>query len=287
MDRFIQWAWAHHGRRYSWVVSTTTFVVVLPIYVFLSSAIVAVEHSSRYFAATGAAGLVVLVIAYVLTLPGHGVWRLVEQWAAGCEVDRARTLEATYDWSRRAMARQSVGIAACGAVVSVSASAIAGATGLRLVQYAVTGGVVATASHLIGIHTVAESPMRPVRIALAGDLGIGDSLPRSRPTFAAWSNLAVLAAVFAFAVVGAMLSSVSHSASQQPMAWVMIGCALTLGLGVPITVGAAFSPRCDRSGTLPKAPNASRPATTADGCRLLRTMTWARWRRRLIECRRV
>lgn len=179
MDRFIQWAWDHHGPRYSWVVSATPFVVVLPIYLFLSSAIVAVEHSSRYWEAAGAAAVAVLVIAYVLPLPGHGVWRLAEQWAAGRELDRARALEATYDWSRGAIARQLVGITGCGAVVSVSASAIAGATGLRLVQYAVVGGVVGAGSHLSGVHTVAEGPMRPVRIALVGDMGIGDSLPRS------------------------------------------------------------------------------------------------------------
>ena len=90
-----------------------------------------------------------------------------------------------------------------------SASAvIAGATGPRLVQYAVLGAVIRAGSHLIGVHTVAEAPMRPVRIALAGDTGIGDSLPRSRPTFAAWSNVAMLAAVLAFTVMGAMWSAV-------------------------------------------------------------------------------
>ena len=39
--------------------------------------------------------------------------------------------------------------------------------------------------------------MRPARVALAGDTGIGDSLPRSRPTFAAWSNVLMLAVTFA------------------------------------------------------------------------------------------
>src|SRR6202012_3415298 len=75
-----------------------------------------------------------------------------------------------------------------------------------------------------------------------GDMDIGDSLPRSRPTFAAWSNLAMLSAVLTFAATGAMVSAVFHDASQQPVTWVMIGGALALGLGMPITVGIAFSP---------------------------------------------
>ncbi len=242
MDRFLQWAWDHHGARYSWMVSATTFMVALPIYVILAAAVVAVEHSSRYLGAAGAAGVAVLVIAYVVPLPGRGVWRLAERWARGREVDRAKALEATYDWSRGAIVRGVVGFVATGVVVFFSAGAIAGVTGLRLVQYVVVGGVVGAGSHLIGVHTVAEAAMRPARIALAGDMGIGDALPRSRPTFAAWSNLAMLAAVFAFAVVSAMVSAVFHSASHQPLVWVAIGCALTLGFGVPITVGAAFSP---------------------------------------------
>jgi adenylate cyclase len=224
------------------MVSGASFVIPLPNYLFLSFAIVAVEHSSRYWEATGAAVVAVLVIAYALPLPGRGAWRLAEQWAAGREVDRAAALAATYDWSRRGVARSLMVMAACGALLSVSVGAIAGATGLQLAQYAVLGCVFGVGSHLIGVHTLVEAAMRPVRIALAGDTGMGDSLPRSRPTFAAWSNVAMLAATLAFGVAGAMLSAVCHPASQQPLVWVLIGCALALGFGVPITVGIAFSP---------------------------------------------
>ena len=242
MDRYYQWAWEHHGARYSWVASATTVVVALPMYVFLSLCIVAVERSGRYCEAAGAAGIAVLVMAYALPLPRHRVWRLAEQLAAGREIDRAKALKTTYAWSRGAVSRSLLVMAACGAMLSIGASAIAGAGGLRLLQYAVVGGVFGAGSHLIGVHTVAEAAMRPVRIALVADTGVGDSLPRSRPTFAMWSNLAVLAAALVFAVVGAMSSAVFRSASQQPAAWVLIGCALALGFGVPITVGAAFSP---------------------------------------------
>ena len=84
--------------------------------------------------------------------------------------------------------------------------------------------------------------MRPVRIAIAGDTGIGDSLPRSRPTYAAWSNAAILATAFTFAFAGAMLAAVLDRASEVPVLSVVIGCALTLFLAVPTSVGLAFSP---------------------------------------------
>jgi hypothetical protein len=50
----------------------------------------------------------VLVLAYVMVLPGLGPIRLTEQWAAGHEIDRARALEATYTWARVTGARAAV-----------------------------------------------------------------------------------------------------------------------------------------------------------------------------------
>ena len=41
---------------------------------------------------------------------------------------------------------------------------------------------------------------------------------------------------------------------DDPVFAVVIAAGLTLFFAVPITVGAAFAPRCDRSGTSPKAP---------------------------------
>ena len=84
------------------------------------------------------------------------------------------------------------------AVLLVVVGAIAGATGSRLVQYAILGAASELAAPLIGVHSVLEAAVRPARVAIAGDTGIGDSLPRSRPTFAAWSNVSMLAAAFAF-----------------------------------------------------------------------------------------
>ena len=77
--------------------------------------------------------------------------------------------------------------------VVVIVGAIAGATGSRLVQYAVIGAHFGTAVQLIAVHNIVEAMLRPARLALAGDTGLGDSLPRSRPSFAAWSNVSMVA----------------------------------------------------------------------------------------------
>jgi class 3 adenylate cyclase len=87
-----------------------------------------------------------------------------------------------------------------------------------------------------------EVSLRPPRIALAADTGIGDSLPRSHPTFAAWTNVFMLAVAFVFALAGAMLAAVFHRVGQVPVLAVAIACGLAFGLGVPITLGSSFSP---------------------------------------------
>src|SRR5579884_474263 len=177
-----------------------------------------------------------------MILPGRGLSRVMEQWAAGHGVDRVRALEATYTWTRVVVAR-AVGInAVWAAVLAVVVGAVAGGTVSRIIQYAILGAVLGTAVQLIAIHSFPEALLRPARVAIAGDTDVGDSLPRSRPTFAAWSNVSMLAAVFAFAVAGAMLAAVVDRASEVPVLTVVSGCALTLVFALPITVGAAFSP---------------------------------------------
>jgi class 3 adenylate cyclase len=104
------------------------------------------------------------------------------------------------------------------------------------------GATTGTVTWLIGVHSLVEGMLRPVRVALVGDTGIGDSLPRSRPTFAAWTSLSVLAVAFTFAVGGAMLAAVFERAGGGPVLWVVIGCGLSLFFAVPLTVGLNFSP---------------------------------------------
>jgi adenylate cyclase len=168
--------------------------------------------------------------------------RLVEQWAAGREVDRATALEGTYSFARRSSSLMVWSTGVWVAVVSVAVGAIAGATGLRLVQYAILGAVYATGVDLIAYHNIAEAVLRPVRAALAGDTGIGDALPRSRCSFAARSNVSVVAVAFTFALASAMLAAVFNRASEIPVLAVVIGGALAIGLALPISVGLGFSP---------------------------------------------
>jgi adenylate cyclase len=214
------------------------FPIYLSIWLLISFVAVALEESDHYVEAAAITIVAVLVLVYVLVLPGVGRIRLVEQWAARQELERARALDATYTYASRLVAVNAFG----GAVLLVVVSAMAGVSGGRLVQYGILGAAIGTAMQLSGPHSSLEAALRPVRVALAGDTGIGDALPRSRPTFAWWSNLFVLAVAFNFAVVGAMLAAVFDRVSEVPVIAVVIGCALTLGLAVPITVDAGFSP---------------------------------------------
>jgi adenylate cyclase len=166
----------------------------------------------------------------------------VERWAAGQEVDRAKALAATYALTRKVSVRVvMVNAALCG-VLSAVVGAIVGVAGSRLVQYVVLGIVVGTALGLITVHTLPQRVVRPARVAIAGDSAIGDSLPRSHPTFATWSNVLMLAVIFVFAVFGAMVAAALDRAPKEPVVFGVIGLGLLLGVGVPITVGVLFSP---------------------------------------------
>src|SRR5215207_2143561 len=134
MDRIWQWAWDRYGARYSWAIYAISLPVLLPIWLLLSFVIVAVEESDRYVEAGAVTVVAVLVLVYVLVLPGLNGSRFGEPWAAGQEVDRAGALEATYTYARGAVFRAVAGWAVWVALLSVIVSVIAGATGPRLVQ---------------------------------------------------------------------------------------------------------------------------------------------------------
>ena len=194
--------------------------------------------------------------------------RLVEQWAAGQEVDGGTAMDSTYTWGRQVTTRTVGADASDGRPRFGPLSVlIAGAGGSRLTQYAIMGAALGTAVQLIAVHSFTEAAMRPARVDIAGDTGIGDTLPRSRPTFAAWSNVCILATAFSFAVAGAMLAAVFASAAPVPVLTVAIGGALTLAYGVPITVGAAFSPSLQPIRDLAAGTGRARPGTPSDtGC---------------------
>jgi adenylate cyclase len=118
---------------------------------------------------------------------------------------------------------------------------ITGATGPLLVQFGVMGVPLGIAIQLVGMHSVPEAAMRPVRMAIAGATGIGDGLPRSRPSFVTWSNLSMLATTFAFTAGGVIFASTFHVSSRTPLIPIAIAGVTTLAF-VPLSIGAIFSP---------------------------------------------
>ncbi len=174
-----------------------------------------------------------------------------------------------------------------GALLLVAIGAIVGASGSRLVQYGIVGAAFATAAALIPVHSMVEAQLRPVRLALAGDTGIGDVLPRSRPSFAAWSNVLLLATAFSFTVGGAMLATVFHQASEAPVLWAVIGCGGTLSSPCRSPSRPHSHRPCDPFAIWLKAPSVLRQVITANACRWFRTMTSARCQLRSTGCRRV
>ena len=242
MDRIWQWTWDRYGARYTWALCVIGFLFTLWVYLpVLSFPIVAFEKSGRYIEAAAVTVVAGLVIVCILFLPDRRLIRIVAQWAAGHEVDRATALEDTYIWTRRTTSRAVWAYGVWAAVLSVVVGAISGATWSRLIQYGILGAVVGVAVTLIAHRSIVEALMRPPRIALAGDTGIGDSLPRSRPTFATRSNVSVVAVAFAFAVGGAWFAAVFAPVSDAVILSVVIGCGFTVVFAVPISVGSGFS----------------------------------------------
>jgi adenylate cyclase len=242
MDRIWQWAWDRFGARYMWALCVFAFLVSLAVYLpLLSFPVVAFEKSDHYVEAAAVTVVAVPLLECIMILPGRRFIRPVEKWAAGHEVDRATALKGTYSYLRRAVPRTVWGTGIWAAVLAVVVGAIAGATGWRLVQYGILGAVLGTAVQLIAFHSIVEAVWRPARIALAGDAGIGDSLPRSRPTFATRSNVSMVAVAFGFAVFGAVLAAVLGPVREVPILSVAIGFAVALGYAVPISVGIGFS----------------------------------------------
>jgi adenylate cyclase len=242
MDRIWQWAWDRYGPRYSWAMCAVIFLASAPIYLLPVALVVAFERSSHYVEAVALMLATLPVVGCLAVRPGLGAAGVIERWAAGGEIDRASALAATYSWSRGAFVRPMTASAVWAAATFAIVGAVAGAPGSRLIQYSILGAAFAAGFPMIGLHSVVESAMRPVRVEIAGDTAIGDSLPRSRPSFATWSNMSILAVVFVYTVTGAMLATVFDRAREMPVLTALIGVALTLAFGVPITVGVAFAP---------------------------------------------
>jgi adenylate cyclase len=241
MDRIWQWAWDRYGARYSWAIWVVAFAVLLPGWLVWSLLVVAFEKSSHYVEATVVTVIAMVVLSFVVVLPGSRRFRRAQGWAAGREMDRAGALQDTYTWTRAAGVRGVWFSGVGGALLLVLVGAVSGASGSRLVQYGILGAAFGSGAALFAMHSFLEPALRPARAALAGDTEIGDSLPRSRPTFAAWENLSILAAAFNFALTGAMLAAVFERVRDVPVLCVVFASAPALFYAVPITTGAGFS----------------------------------------------
>jgi class 3 adenylate cyclase len=235
MDRIFQWVWDRYGPMYSWAICALVYPAGLSVYLAYPLIIVAFEGSDRYVEAGVITCVAMLVRVYLLVLPGSKRLRLIEKWAAGHEVDPMEALRATFTYARRTNVRVLATDVVWAPCVAVVVATIAGATEWRLVQYAIVGAAYGAAIGVIGIHSFSEGSLRPVRSAIAGDTGISDSMPRSHPTFAAWSNITMVAMAFAFSTGAAITASVIDSARDTPVVSVVIGCVLTLIAG-PIAV---------------------------------------------------
>jgi class 3 adenylate cyclase len=243
MDRIWQWAWDRYGARYLWVCGVIGFLVACPIYgLLLSLPIVAFEKTGQYVEAGVVTVGAVLGLVCLLIVPGRRWARPAQQWAAGHDVDRAAALEGTYTLARWATSVAVRGTGIWAAALSVAVGAMAGATWSRLAQYAILGTVVGTTVQLVAYHNLVEAAWRPARVALASDTGVGDSLPRSRPTFATRSNVSMVAMALGYGVGGALYAAVFNSVDRNPILAVVIGGALTILFAVPISVGLGFSP---------------------------------------------
>ncbi len=242
MDRIWQWAWDRFGARHRWAGLAVVLPAGLPVYLFWSFLIVALEGSRHYVEAAVVTLVALLAVNVYAAFADRKRYRPVEQWVAGHDVDRATALKATYSFSRNAFARALWMNAVSFALMSVIVGAIAGAGGPRLAQYGLLAAAIGTMTYLIGLHSMLEAAARPARLAIAGDTSIGDSLPRARPTIAAWSSMTVLATAFVFSVEGAMLVAAIVGASPQPLLYLGVGSAMTVGFGIPLAVGVGFSP---------------------------------------------
>lgn len=224
------------------MTSVVAYAVSFGIYLLPALVVVAFENSTRYGTAALITAVAVVVLVCILVAPSHRSIRPAELWAAGHEIDLSVALAGTYTYSRRLVRRGVWGTALWAGALLVAVGMMVGATPGRLVQYAVIGASVGAAVQLIALRSIAESILRPVRSALTADAAIGDTLPRSHPTFATWSNVAMVAASFGYAALGALVAAALAETGQTPVLCLVIASATTLLYAVPISVGIGFSP---------------------------------------------
>src|ERR1700758_4057770 len=155
MDRIWQWAWDRFGARYPWVIWAFGFTSMLVTYALWSLVITCYERSSRYLEAVVVTSIAVVLQSFVV-LPGRRRFRLMRPASAGDEVDRFQALNETYVWGRAAGIRQLWFVPMWAATFFAIVIALAGAHGMRVVQYAIVGGAMGIVTTLISVHTFME-----------------------------------------------------------------------------------------------------------------------------------
>lgn len=238
LDRIWQWAWDRHSQRYSWAVFAVSFTLVSLELGTVALIIVAFEKSDQYVAAALAA----LTTSYLAVQPGRTPWRLIEEWGQSDSDGRLEALEATYTIARASVTRSVWSFGATSATLSVLVGAIVGASGPRLVEYGIIGvaaGIVALAPP---VHGFIESCMRPARIAIAGASGVGDGLPRPRPSFATWSLVFLLSVIWTFTLVGALFAALTDGLQDHPVVAVTLATLVVLVFGIPLPATSSFGP---------------------------------------------
>ena len=124
----------------------------LATYLVAPFLVVAYEGSDQFVEAAAVTVVGMPLLSYVMVLPGGTQMRLMERWAAGHEVDRAKALDATYTIARETAVRSVVANVVWVALLLVVVGVIAGATGSRLIQYAILGRC-HRSRHLTGLCT--------------------------------------------------------------------------------------------------------------------------------------
>jgi class 3 adenylate cyclase len=242
MDRLWQRLWDRYATRYLWAMVVVSWLVITVSFGTAAGIGVAYQRSDRYLLALAITATTDLVYVSVALGPLAPTARALHRWAAGAVVDRADVLDGTFTFVRGATVRTIVCGAINGGAVMIGTAAITNASAGRTFELGALGVGVGLAITLIAVHGFFEAAFRPVRLALAGDTDLADALPRSRPTFASWASVTLVAAAWLFAVGGATFAIILERYDDHPTIALAIATALTIALVIPITLIAAFVP---------------------------------------------
>jgi len=242
MDGIWAWAWRRHGAHYAWLVWPITCLALVPLFALWVFIVLRLEGSHDYVAGLPIVLLSTSVAVFWVVLPTSRQFRLIHRWAAGDRSDPLPALQETYAIGRAGTRRTTVALAVVGSIQFVSVGVVAESSTSRLVQLGVIGALIFSVAFLGGARSYAETALRPIRMDLTGDTDVGDLLPRSRPSFATWATVTLLATSWAFAAGGAALALAIDDASDTPLLIVGIATAMTVFVAAPLAGAIAFGP---------------------------------------------